>query len=253
MSAEAGPTRVSAPLFLAPREELQAGERVRLAGPEARHAATVRRLRAGEHVSLTDGAGLQVDGVITGSGHDDLEVEVRARHEHPPPVPRVVVVQALAKGDRDERAVEAMTEAGVDVIVPWAAERCVTRWRPERQENSLARWRAKAREAAKQARRVFLPDVTELAGTSTVAEWLADADLGGVLTGDADTRLASLQMPRRGDVVLVVGPEGGHTPTELAAFGAAGAVSVRLGPTVLRTSTAGLAAAAVVMSRCGRW
>lgn len=244
---------MSAPLFLAGREELLARERVRLAGTEARHAATVRRLRTGECVSLTDGAGLLVEGVITSSRREELEIEVQARREHPPPSPRVVVVQALAKGDRDERAVEAMTEAGVDVIVPWAAQRCVTRWQPDRQDKALARWRAKAREAAKQAHRVFLPDVTELATTSTVTRWLAGADFGGVLDGDADVRLASFPMPQHGDVVLVVGPEGGHTPAELSAFGAAGAASVRLGPTVLRTSTAGVAAAAVVFSRCGRW
>lgn len=244
---------MGAPLFLAEREDLLSGDRVRLAGAEARHAATVRRLHTGEQVSLTDGAGLVVEGVVTAAGRESLEVEVRDRREQSPPVPRIVVVQALAKGDRDERAVESMTEAGVDVIVPWAAQRCVARWQPDRQGKALARWQAKAREAAKQSRRTFLPDVTELATTPTVEEWLAGADFGGVLDGDADTPLASLAMPRQGTVVLVVGPEGGHTSAELSAFGAAGAVSVRLGPTVLRTSTAGLAAAAVVLSRCGRW
>lgn len=240
-------------MFLAEREQLQVGQRVRLTGAEARHAATVRRLRPGERVTLFDGAGLVAEGVIGRRGRDELEVEVRARREYAPPRPRLLAVQALAKGDRDERAVEAMTEAGVDVVVPWAAERSVARWRVDREDKALARWRAKAREAAKQSGRAFIPEITGLAATAGVRERLARAQLGVVLDGAADTRLSTLDVPDRGDVLAVIGPEGGATPEELAAFESAGAVRARLGPTVLRSSTAGLAAASILLERFGRW
>lgn len=240
------------PVFLVERSAL-AGSRVVLAGAEGRHAATVRRLRPGERVDLTDGAGHVAECVVARVGRDELELDVRARREEPPPAPRLAVVQALPKGDRGELAVEAMTEVGVDAIVPWEASRCVTRWRAERGARSLARWRARARESAKQSRRFWLPEVPELASTRAVAGMLAGAALGVVLHEDARTPLTSLTPPAYGDVVMVIGPEGGVTPEELETFASAGAVAARLGPTVLRTSTAGVAAASVLLARCGRW
>jgi len=163
-----------------------------------------------------------------------------------------VVVQALPKGDRGELAVETLTEVGVDVVVPWAAARCVTRWREDRAARSLARWRTTGRTAAKQARRTRFPEVTDLAGTAEVAALLGAAISGVVLHEEASEPLAGLEVPTAGDVVVVVGPEGGVSPDELAAFAASGATAYRLGDTVLRTSTAGTAALAVLMSRT-RW
>lgn len=239
-------------MFLAERP-LLADDRVVLAGPEGRHAATVRRLRPGERVDLTDGAGFVAECVVARAGRDLLELDVRARREEPAPSPRIGIVQALAKGDRAESAVEAMTEVGVDVITPWSASRCVAQWRADRGAKALARWRSKAREAAKQARRSWLPEVAELASTEAVARLLADAACGVVLHEGASTALASLRLPPDGSVVVVVGPEGGISEAELRTFEAAGATPARLGPTVLRTSTAGVAAAAVVLARSGRW
>lgn len=259
---------VSVPLFLAEREHLLSGDRVHLSGAEGKHASAARRLTAGERVDLTDGAGLLAECVVTSAGRDGLEAEVRSRSEHPAPTPRLVVVQALPKGDRGERAVEMLTEAGVDVVVPWAASRCITRWEGSRGDKALARWQVKAREAAKQSRRVFLPEVAPLATTKAVAQTLSAAALGAVLDSAAETRLAELWPPHQaeqagprttedvkasGDIMVVVGPEGGVAPEELAAFESAGAVAARLGPTVLRTSTAGVAAVAVLAARCGRW
>ena len=169
------------------------------------------------------------------------------------PDPRIVVVQALPKGDRGELAVEIMTEVGVDEIVPWAAARCVTRWRPERREKSLARWRTTAREAGKQARRAWLPGVPDLVTTEQVADRIAAAAGAVVLHEAAATPLSSLELPAGGEILLVVGPEGGLTDEEVATLTAAGGRPTRLGPTVLRTSTAGAAAAAVLLSRTGRW
>jgi 16S rRNA (uracil1498-N3)-methyltransferase len=226
---------------------------VLLDGPEGRHAAAVRRIGVGERVDLTDGSGLLAQCRVTGAERHTLRLDVVARHEQPPPTPRLVVVQALPKGDRGELAVETMTEVGVDQVIPWAAARCVTQWRAERGAKSLAKWRAAAREAAKQARRAWVPQITDLAGTAQVADVLAAASLAVVLHEEASVPLAGVTVPADGDLVVVVGPEGGIAPEELDRFAAAGATPHRLGPTVLRTSTAGVAAAAVLLARSGRW
>ena len=243
---------MSPPVFLVEPGRL-AGERVRLDGPEGRHAATVRRLAPGERVDLTDGAGSLASCVVVAAGRDTLDLEVRHRRTEPPPAPRLVVVQALAKGERSETAVETLTEVGVDVVVPWSAERSIVRWRDERGTRALARWRSTAREAAKQARRAWLPDVRDPATTPEVAGLLAAAALPIVLHEAAAEPLAGIGPPPSGDVVVVVGPEGGVSDDELAAFAAAGAGAYHLGPTVLRTSTAGTVAAAVLLARSGRW
>jgi 16S rRNA (uracil1498-N3)-methyltransferase len=240
---------VSAPLFLA--DDLSA-DRLVLSGPEGRHAATVRRLRVGEAVDLADGRGARAACTVASVGRDVVELEVRSRSTEPPPSPRVVLVQALAKGDRGELAVELATEVGVDEVVPWRAARCIVRWEGERGTKALARWRATARESGKQSRRAWLPVVGEPATTAQVAERMRSAH-GLVLHESADVPLAGLALPGEGDVLLVVGPEGGVTDEELAAFRDAGAAVARLGQSVLRTSTAGAVAAAVVSARTPRW
>jgi 16S rRNA (uracil1498-N3)-methyltransferase len=188
---------------------------------------------------------------VTGKEH--LEVEVTAVTDEPAPTPWLVVVQALPKGDRGEVAVETLTEVGVDEIVPWAAARCVTRWRDGRGEKALARWRTTAQAAAKQSRRARFPVVAELAGTRDVADRVRRASLGVLLHEGAEQPLAGVESPAAGEVVVVVGPEGGISPEELAVLAGAGATAYRLGPTVLRTSTAGTAAAAALLSRTARW
>jgi len=242
---------VGAPLFLV--DALPDGERVTLAGPEGHHAATVQRLRVGEKLLLGDGRGATATAVVTGVGRSMLELAVTGRRHDRPPLPRLVVAQAIAKGDRGELAVQAMTEVGVDEIVPWPAARSVARWRGERGERAWHRWIVTAREAAKQARRPWLPSVVPAVPTPDLAARLADATAGFVLHEDAEARLTEVSLPTDGEVVLVVGPEGGISPKELAAFQAAGAVPVRLGATVLRTSTAGVAALSVLNVRLGRW
>lgn len=225
---------------------------LRLAGPEGRHAVSVRRLREGEEVVLTDGEGNAASGPVAAvTGRDALTVAVARAWREPSPSPSLTVVQALPKGDRGELAVETMTETGVDAIVPWAAARCVTQWRGERGAKSLARWRATAREAGKQARRVRFPSVADARTTRQLAGGLAG--FVAVLHEGSDEPLAAAELPAAGQITLIVGPEGGITDEELAAFGAAGARAFRLGPTVLRTSTAGTAAAAVILARTGRW
>jgi 16S rRNA (uracil1498-N3)-methyltransferase len=244
---------VSAPVFLVEAGRL-GGDRVLLDGAEGRHAASVRRLRVGERVDLTDGAGVLVACVVAEVlGKDALELEVLERREVPAPAPRITVVQALPKGDRGELAVETMTEVGVDEIVPWAASRCVTQWRGDKRDKAVGRWRATAREAAKQARRPWLPEIADLAGTAEVAARIAAADLAVILHEGATEPLSALSPPVSGEILLVVGPEGGVTPEEIDTFRTAGATPALLGPTVLRTSTAGVAAAAVLLAATHRW
>jgi len=244
---------MSPPVFQAPIAGLPVGGRVVLDGPEGHHAATVRRVRAGERVLLTDGAGSAADCVVDQVGRDRATLTVLAVWLTPAPAPRLVVVQALPKGDRGETAVETLTEVGVDVIVPWSAARCVTQWKDERAAKALARWRSAARQAAKQSRRTRWPEVTEQAGTAAVCARLAAAALGVVLDQGSSRALAATVVPPAGEVVIVVGPEGGVDDAELAAFSAAGAQSYRLGESVLRTSTAGTVAASVLLAATARW
>lgn len=229
------------------------GDTVSVTGDEAHHAVAVRRLRVGERVQLTDGAGSIAVGAVAATGKRLLEVTVESVAVRPRAVPAVTVVQALPKGERGELAVEVLTEVGVDRIVPWAASRSVAVWKGERAVRSLERWRSTAREAAKQSRRAWFPEVTDLATLSAAVSVVADADLVLVLHEEAAEPLASVDVTAAGSVAVVVGPEGGLTADEVAAFTAAGARAVRLGPEVLRTSTAGLAAVAAVLSRTGRW
>ena len=245
------------PVFIAGRASLEQ-DTVVLSGPEGLHAATVRRLRPGERADLTDGAGMIAECVVAGGRGGELELTVLSRHHQPRPEPRICVVQAVPKGDRGELAVETMTEVGVDVIVPWAAERCVAVWaggrdQQARGQRALERWRATAREAAKQSRRAWLPEVLPLASTATVTERCGSAACAMILEPGAGTGLGTLPLPPSGEIVVIVGPEGGVSAAELTGFERAGAIPVRLGPTVLRTSTAGAAAAAVLLSRSARW
>lgn len=245
---------MSLPVHLVPTlEGVAVGAELTVEGDEAHHAVAVRRLRAGALVVLTDGAGTSARARVETTGKRVFSVMVEDITRHDPPAPEVVVVQAIPKGDRAELAVEVLTEVGVARIVPWAASRSVAVWKGERAAKSLARWRATAREAAKQARRAWLPLVDDLAATTDVAALVAGAELAVVLHEEATTSLAALDVPPSGEVVVVVGPEGGLTDEEVAAFVAAGAVSVRLGTEVLRTSTAGLAAVSALLARTPRW
>jgi 16S rRNA (uracil1498-N3)-methyltransferase len=230
------------------------GDLVQLAGPEGRHAVAVKRIAVGEAIDLSDGAGTVLHAVVESlSGRDALAARVLERAEIPAPQPRVIVVQALPKGERGETAVETLTEVGVDVIVPWQAERCVARWTGDKVERGRAKWAAAARAAGKQARRAWLPEVAPLARTADIEVLVGASACAIVLHEEAAMSLRDVVVPAEGDVVLIVGPEGGVSPDELDRFAAAGAQLALLGPTVLRTSTAGTVAAAVVLSTTARW
>jgi len=238
---------VTAPLFLVDPAQLAVG-RVVVDGDEGRHAADVRRLREGEAVLLGDGCGRIGDGVVVSVSRGSIEVDVSSVQDVAAPQPRFVVAQALAKGGRDEDAVEAMTEVGVDVVLGWQASRSVAKWT----DRTQTRWSATARAAAKQARRAWVPEVSGPVTTVALAERAAGAALAVVLHEEATGPLGAIALPDDGDVLLVVGPEGGIAPDELDALTTAGAVACRLGSHVLRTSTAGVAAISV-LAAASRW
>jgi len=244
---------VSAPLFLV--DALPAGPSCTLDGPEGHHAATVQRLRVGEGLILADGHGGTATAEVTAVGRGSVDLRITGRAYAVALDPRLVVVQGIAKGDRGELAVQAMTEIGVDEIVPWAASRSVAQWRGDRGGKARDKWVSTAREAAKQARRSWLPQIGGDPDCSTkqVTARLAEAAAAFVLHEEATERLATAALPEAGEIVLVVGPEGGIADAERDTFADAGARPVRLGREVLRTSTAGVAALSVLSARLARW
>jgi 16S rRNA (uracil1498-N3)-methyltransferase len=274
---------VSAPVFLVEPGVLAAirpGDAYLLDGAEGWHAGVVQRRAPGERLDVVDGAGIRLECLVGSVGGEGVTLHVVARTDEPPPDVALVLVQALAKGDRDELAIEAATEVGADVVVPWQAERSVVVWRGDRAAKSRSRWLGTVRAAAKQSRRAWIPAV-ELAvdgrglvdrvhrtvGAGGVAlvlheeatEPLAQVDLAGLGAGrvaDDPSSAAADGLPgtgQRREVLVVVGPEGGISARELGALVGAGAIAVRLGPHVLRTSTAGPIALALLAQRLGRW
>lgn len=232
---------MSLPLFLV--DALPPGDRFTLAGSEGHHAANVQRLSAGEALLLGDGRGGLVRGVVRAAHKGALDLDLDPPERVPAADPAITVVQGIAKGERGELAVQLLTEVGVDRIVPWQAARSIARWKDAR---PVERWRATVREAVKQSRRAWLPEVTQPRTTRQLN--LAGTVL--VLHEEATEPLSAVALPSTGDITLVVGPEGGVAPEELAAIGG---TAVRLGREVLRTSTAGAAAVAALSVRLGRW
>ena len=264
---------MSAPVFILTPDTLEPvgaagaadrGDLLALTGAEAHHAVTVRRLRAGERVDLVDGAGLRlVCEVEAAEGERDrLMVRVAERIEEPPAALRLVLVQALAKGGRDEQAVETATEVGVDTVVPWQAERCVSVWRGPRAAKGRARWRATARRASKQARRARVPRIEAVMTTGALIVWAREVvETGGavlVLHEESTAPIGRTALPEAdGDepptAAVGGGPEGGISDAETIALENAGATAVRLGPHVMRTASAGPVALAVLAQCAGLW
>lgn len=243
------------PLFLTEPGSLaqvQVGADYTLAGPEGRHAATVKRLRAGERLLVADGAGRRITGTVAQCAAGELTLTVDEIEDEPLEGPSFTLVQALAKGDRDEAAIEAATEYGVDKVVPWQAERSIVQWRSERAEKSRQQWVDTVRSAAKQSRRSWVPRVEPVVDTAGLARLIPSACVAYVLHEEAALTLAGLPLPAVGEILLIVGPEGGIGAAELAKLTAAGAQPVRLGPSVLRSSSAGPAAIAVLSAEA-RW
>ncbi|OBK21735.1 16S rRNA (uracil(1498)-N(3))-methyltransferase [Mycobacterium asiaticum] len=226
-------------------------------GDEGFHAATVRRIRRGEELVLGDGAGELARCTVEHAERGGLTARVLERWTVAPGRPPVIVVQALPKSERSELAVELATEAGADAFLAWQAARCVATWEGARVDKGLRRWRAVARSAARQSRRAYIPPVDGVLSTKALTARLREEAAAGatvlVLHESATERIADIAVAQTNSVMLVVGPEGGIAPDEISALTAAGAVSVRLGPTVLRTSTAAAVALGALGVLTARW
>jgi 16S rRNA (uracil1498-N3)-methyltransferase len=227
------------------------GDVVSVGGPDGRHAVTVTRLGVGEAIRVGNGLGTVASGVVTAVAPAEFSFRVDGVQSVERSVPAIWLAQALAKGDRDELAIQMATELGVDGVMPWAAARSVSRWEGAKVAKGHERWSAIVREATKQSARAWLPEVAPLVTTKQLAA-LAETARLVVLDPLADTGLASLATDAR-DLVLIVGPEGGIDPAELDLLYRAGAVGAKLGDGILRTSTAGPAAIAVLSAKLGRW
>lgn len=238
---------MSDPVFLGELSDPlpEVGARVELTGDEGHHAAVVRRITVGEVVVIADGRGRGVRGEVIAANKRGLAVEVAAQLSAPEPQLRITAVQALAKGDRGELAVELMTEAGVHRVVPWSAQRSMLRWTGERAQKSLRRWRSTAREAAKQSRRLRVPEVTDAVDTNGLLALVGNAGRAFVLHEEVTDSLSARDLAgMSGEVLIIVGPEGGIDPAELDQLVSAGAEPVLVSDGVLRTSTAGVVAIA---------
>ncbi|MFJ5696775.1 16S rRNA (uracil(1498)-N(3))-methyltransferase [Arthrobacter sp. NPDC093139] len=243
-------------------DNTQPGSVFLLDGPEARHAVTVKRLAVGERVDIADGAGRRITGTVEQTAPAELTVRCSSVTVEERPGVRLVLVQALAKGDRDELAIETATELGIDAVIPWQSERSIVRWKGERAAKAHAKWQSAVSAAAKQARRAWIPEVRPAVDTQGLAAQVAGAALAVILHEDAVKPLRgvleawheanpSAEAPR--EILLVVGPEGGISPREVTKLCSAGAVTALLGPHVLRSSTAGPAAVVVASDVLGRW
>jgi 16S rRNA (uracil1498-N3)-methyltransferase len=238
------------------------GDTAVVTGSEARHAVTVSRLGIGESVRVGNGMGVLAVGIVTVVAPAEFQFVVHTVESVRQPHPAIYLAQALAKGDRDELAIQAATELGVDGIIPWAASRSVSRWEGSKITKGWERWSAVVREATKQSARAWLPQVEGLATTQQLAV-LAGSTQMIVLDPLAERSIIDLETPHSGfesgtdgeprTIVLVVGPEGGISPVELKTLYAGGAVGAKLGTNILRTSTAGPAAIAVLSAKLGRW
>lgn len=224
--------------------DLQPADRIYLTGAEAKHAIAVRRMRVGEAISVINGKGLRLRGEVLSVDKERLEIQVNQRlNEKQPPI-TFTLVQALAKGDRDELAIQTATELGASKIVPWSADRSVSRWEGKKRETGRERWQQIVLEAAKQSLRSFIPEVLPVVNSAELAKQLTEFDLVLVLDPAGTKSLAALELPAAGQVAVVVGPEGGISTEELALF--SNFETVSLGNNILRTSTAGPAVIAAL-------
>ena len=233
----------------------QVGELAVVDGDEGFHAANVRRIRSGEELDLGDGDGTVAHCVVEDVGRGRLTALVLDRCTLPVALPAVTVVQALPKSDRSELAIELATEAGADAFIGWQASRCVARWESSAKvDKGLRRWDAVARSAARQSRRPYIPSINGVVSTAELVHRVRDGGATAlVLHESAIAKLTELPMAQADSLLLIIGPEGGIADDEIATLSDAGATAVRLGPTVLRTSTAAAVALGALGALTSRW
>jgi 16S rRNA (uracil1498-N3)-methyltransferase len=242
------------PLFFAAiGSDSAVGSSFTLGGPEAKHAVSVRRLNIGEPIAISDGLGVKIRGKVTNVKKETLEMSIESIEELLAPKSQLFLVQALAKGDRDELAIQACTELGLFGVIPWQADRSISIWKAEKKQKGQARWQSIVTEAAKQSLRAFIPRVEQVLDSQELISALEAFDQVLILDPEAEKSITEVNPPAEGKVAIVVGPEGGISEQELESFIKAGFSSVRLGSGVLRTSTAGMAAVSYLQAKLGDW
>ncbi len=251
-TASLGDDPVAHLYYVSSGETLEPNSSVRLEGDEARHAASVSRLAVGEDILVGDGLGTLATARATAVTPKEILLDVHDTTIHPPHQPEVWLVQALAKGDRDELAIQTCTELGVDRIIPWQASRSISRWKGDKVTTGVARWQKIAAEASKQSLRAWIPQVERAMTTQDIAN-LGEQHQLLLLDPDATDALSAYIPQREKNLLVIVGPEGGVDEAERELLMSSGAVDLKLGRTVLRTSSAGPAALAVLNSAMGRW
>lgn len=230
---------------------VSAGMVVALPVDESRHAAAALRMKTGEPVLVADGKGHRAFGVAQVQGNQ-VGVVVTSVEIIAQPNPRITIVQALAKGEHGELAVDLMTQVGVDRIIPWSASRSIAQWKSDRADKSRTKWLNMARAAAKQSRRAWIPEIAEVKSTKELVALIPNFDATFILHEDAQHPLALAQLPASGEICLIVGPEGGISEAEITEFVGAGATTAALGSSVLRASLAGAIGLGVLSTRL-RW
>lgn len=243
---------MTAPVFFA--EDLTSvnpGDQLTVEGGDAKHIR-VMRIEPDDRLDLVDGRGARARARILQIGDRYVTVSIEDVAEEPIGKPRLTLVQALAKGGRDELAIEMATELGVDRIIAWESQRAIVRWSGKKRDKSLDKWRNILRAATKQARRARIPELLFADSAKSVID-LVENDQLVVMHESAEQSISGLDEAwDQPGYALVVGPEGGITDTELDAFREAGAKVVLVGDTVMRVSTASAAGLTVLNFLTGK-
>ena len=231
-------------------DQLSSSDNQTLDGDDGYHAVKVLRLEVGEKIKVSDGKGNWVAGAVVEVGKKSLQIKVTERGEYRVIKPELIVVQAVTKSDRNKEMLELVTAAGADQIIPWQADRSISKW----QVDSEKKWQSTVKEACKQSRRVKMPQLQMAMSTKQIIEQISSDKFVVVFDAESDLKFADITMPSDLSVIyLIIGPEGGISDKELAIFKEAGALVVKLGEHVLRSAHASFAALAAVQSRLGRW
>lgn len=216
------------------------------ANDDANHAIRVLRMQAGDEFMLSDGNGSWSQVVATEVKKKSMQVRVMDSGFQAPLATTITVIQALPKGDRAKEAIELLTEAGVDRIVPWASARSIGK--------GSEKFAITAREASKQSRRFRIPEVTEVATTAQICEAIKLSDLAIAFHESATSKLSDQVSSHNVEhLLIIIGPEGGLTDEEIAAFTEAGAKVALMGRPILRSAHAGIAAVSAVSALLKVW
>jgi 16S rRNA (uracil1498-N3)-methyltransferase len=216
------------------------------ANDDANHAIRVLRMQAGDEFMLSDGKGSWSQVVAQEVKKKSMQVRIMDSGFQAPLATTITVVQAIPKGDRAKEAIELLTEAGVDRIVPWASARSIGK--------GSEKFAVTAREASKQSRRFRIPEVTELATTAQICEAIKISDLAIAFHESATTKLSDqISSHNVEHLLIIIGPEGGLTDEEISAFTQAGAKVALMGRPILRSAHAGIAAVSAVSALLKVW